>query len=43
MLDGRLYKNDKLYYGLAQGNVEEWGDFSEAELKSLYPKVWEVP
>ena len=33
----------KLYFGLVQGFEEEWGYFSEAELKSLGPKVWEIP
>lgn len=43
VIEGRVYKNDTLYFGLAQGHEEEWGDFSEAELKSLSPRVWEIP
>lgn len=42
---GEIFKNDTIWYGLVQGfvGVEEWGDFSEAELRSLRPKVWEIP
>ena len=43
VIDGRGYENDTLYFGFVQGHEEEWGYFSEAELKSLYPKVWEIP
>ena len=34
---------DTIWYGLVQGIVEEWGDFSEAELESLSPRVWRIP
>ena len=34
---------DTIWFGLVQGLEEEWGDFSEAELESLKPKVWEIP
>ena len=43
VIDGKLYKNDTIYYGLVQGFEEEWGDFSKAELESLKPRVWEIP
>jgi len=42
VLNGKVYKNDTIYYGLVQGFEEEWGDFSKAELESLKPKVWEI-
>jgi hypothetical protein len=43
LLNGKVYKDDIIYYGLVQGLEEEWGDFSKAELESLKPKVWEIP
>ena len=34
---------DTIYFGLVQGLEEEWGDFSEAEIKSLGPMMaWEL-
>lgn len=41
--DGREVPNDTIYFGFVQGNEEEWGYFSKAELKSLKGKVWEIP
>lgn len=36
--------DDTIYFGLVQGQVEEWGCFSKAELESLGPyKVWRIP
>jgi len=43
VIDGIVYKNDTIYYGLVQGFEEEWGTFSKAELESLKPKIWEIP
>ena len=34
--------NDGYHFGYVQGFEEELGYFSEEELKSLYPKVWEI-
>jgi hypothetical protein len=35
--------DDVLWYGLVQGFEEEWGNFSEAEIKSLGPYVaWPI-
>lgn len=34
---------DTIWFGLVQGFEEEWGDFSEAELRSMSPEVWEIP
>ena len=41
-INGRPVK-DTIWFGLVQGLEEEWGSFSQAELESLYPKVWEIP
>jgi hypothetical protein len=41
LIDGKAVK-DTIYYGLVQGLYEEWGYFSEAELKKQYPAVWEI-
>ena len=43
IIDGKVYKNDTIWFGFVQGLEEEWGDFSEGELKSLAPRVWEIP
>jgi hypothetical protein len=43
VINGRVVKDDTIYYGLVQGFEEEFGDFSLAELESLKPKVWEIP
>ena len=42
VIDGKVVE-DTIWYGLVQGQVEEWGDFSQAELESLKGKVWEIP
>jgi hypothetical protein len=33
---------DTIWFGFVQGFEEEWGDFSQAELESLRPMVWEL-
>lgn len=43
IINGKVYKNDRIYYGYVQGHEDEWGMFSETELKLLEPKVWEIP
>jgi len=43
IIKGKVYENDTIYFGFVQGHEEEWGYFSEAELRSLSPKVWEIP
>jgi hypothetical protein len=43
IIDGKVYKNDTIYYGLVQGFEKEWGYFSKAEIESLKPKAWEIP
>ena len=42
VIDGKVYKDDTIWFGFVQGHVEEWGNFSEGELMSLAPKVWEI-
>ncbi len=42
LIDGKPVK-DTIWFGLVQGFEEEWGDFSQAELESLKPRVWELP
>jgi len=34
-IDGKVVKDDIIYYGLVQGDEEEWGNFSKAELEAL--------
>lgn len=43
MIDGKVFKNDQIWFGLVQGCDEEWGDFSQAELESLKGKIWVIP
>jgi hypothetical protein len=42
IIDNRIHADDIIYFGLVQGAVEEWGDFSQAELESLFPRIWEI-
>ena len=42
VIDGVVYKDDTIYFGLVQGFEEEWGYFSKAELERLKPKIWEI-
>lgn len=42
VLAGRVYENDPIWFGLVQGFEEEWGYWSQAELETLKPKVWEI-
>lgn len=43
VIDGKVFKNDTIWFGLVQGLEEEWGDFSQAEIESFAPKVWKIP
>ena len=43
LLGDKVIKDDVIYYGLVQGFVEEWGDFSKGEIESLKGKIWEIP
>ena len=42
VVDGKVIKDDTIWFGFVQGQFEEWGYFSEGELKNLAPKVWEI-
>lgn len=43
IIGGKEFKDDTIWFGFVQGHFEEWGDFSEGELRNLAPKVWEIP
>ena len=43
IIDGKVVKGDTIWYGLVQGQYEEWGYFSQGELENIGPKVWEIP
>jgi hypothetical protein len=43
VINGKVYKNDILWYGFVQGQYEEWGTFSDTELKLMKYKVWRIP
>jgi len=34
--------DDVIWFGLVQGLEEEWGDFSEAEIRSLRNMAWPI-
>ena len=42
MINGKEV-DDVIWFGLVQGFEQEWGYFSEAEIKSLGPKAWPIP
>jgi len=41
MADGSVV-DDVIWFGLVQGLEEEWGDFSEAEIRSLGNLAWPI-
>lgn len=41
LADGSVV-DDVIWFGYVQGFEEEWGDFSEAEIRSLGPKAWPI-
>lgn len=41
-INGRPVR-DTIWFGLVQGFEDEWGDFSQAELEALSPRVWRIP
>jgi len=43
VIEGKLYEGDTIWFGFVQGFEEEWGNFSQAEIERLAPKVWEIP
>ena len=42
MADGSVV-DDVIWFGLVQGHEEEWGEFSEAEIRTLGTMAWEIP
>ena len=42
LIDGQVHKDDIIYFGFVEGQFDEWGYFSKAEIESLKPKVWEI-
>ena len=44
IIDGKVVKDDQIWYGLVQGFEEEWGEFSQGEIEGLGKyKVWPIP
>jgi len=43
VINGKVFRNDQIWFGFVQGFEEEWGCFSQAELESMSPLVWEIP
>jgi len=43
LIDGKVFRNDTIWFGFVQGLFEEWGNFSQTELESIKPVVWEIP
>jgi len=41
MADGSV-ADDVIWFGLVQGHDEEWGEFSEAEIRSLGNMAWPI-
>ena len=42
IVDDKVYPDDTIYFGFVQGQFDEWGYFSQAELESLKPKIWDI-
>ena len=42
IINGKEMK-DIIWYGFVQGLEEEWGNFSQAEIKNLGIKAWRIP
>ena len=44
MGNGKVIKDDTIWYGFVQGFEEEWGSFSQGEIEALGKyKVWRIP
>lgn len=43
IISEREYPNDTIFYGFIQGHVEEYGNFSLAELNRGKPLIWKIP
>jgi len=42
VIDGKEVM-DIIWFGYVQGLEDEWGNFSQAEIESLWPKTWKIP
>jgi len=42
VIEGKIYKSDKIWYGLEQSFIDEWGYFSQAEIEYLKPGIREI-
>ena len=43
VIDGKVYKDDQIWFGLVIGLETEWGYFSQTEIELLKPMTWELP
>jgi len=41
VFDGKTV-DDTIWFGFVQGQVSEWGYFSEAEIRRLGPRAWRI-
>lgn len=42
LINGKVYKDDTIWFGFVIGTDPEWGYFSQSEIELLSPKVWEL-
>ena len=42
IIDGKVVVGDKIWFGYAQVQDEEWGYFSEGEIESLGKRAWKI-
>ena len=43
VINGKIYKDDKIFFGFVTGPFPEWGYFSQTELELQKPFVWKLP
>ena len=43
--NGKVFKNDQIWFGYVQGFEEEWGSFAQSDFDELIKagQVWEIP
>ena len=43
--DGKVFKDDTIYFGYVQGLEEEWGNFAQSDFDGQIKRgrVWEIP
>lgn len=42
IIDGKVYKDDQIWFGLVIGQYTEWGYFSQTEIELLSPRTWKI-